>query len=86
MGFVQVENRTFTEKNIPKQYIYQWDPSCLRDTVTSFFHRIIQDKETRPTICRFTQLLLGKSGKKMRRFSAPRWHALSTSRRLRVAG
>ena len=39
------------EKNIPKKYIYiyQRDPSCLYDTVTSFFHHVTQDKETRPT-------------------------------------
>ena len=44
--------------------IYQGDPSCLCDTVTSFFHHVTQDKETRPTgtICSVNARLLPPQG------------------------
>ena len=49
-------------KNIPEQciYIYYPDASCLRNTVKFFFHRVVRDKETKLTICRFTQLTFPK--------------------------
>ena len=60
VNFILITNRTFTEKNIPRQYIYHRGPLCLCDTATSFFHHVIQDKETRPTgtICSVSARIL----------------------------
>ena len=65
-------------------YIYYRDASCLRDTVKSFFHHVVRDKETKPTRWTFTQLTLRKISKIIRRFSAVREGSLSSSPRLQV--